>query len=136
MKIRTPAQRAYYPASPNEITRLLCWIPHTIIQLMVQEGLVPVRLLEDYPDGLEVEVTEEAFEAYGIQLPVTPTQIKRAYVKLLVDKSLPSSGMVDGMALEAMAAGTLLPSFSIGRTFPEPDMTDGDDPMTVMHQLQ
>lgn len=136
MKIRTPAKRAYYPASPNEITRLLLWIPHNMMQLMVQEELLPAYLQEDYPDGLEVEVTEEAFEAYGIMLPVTPTQIKRAYVKLLVDKSLPSSRMVDGMALEAMAAGGLLPSFSIARSFPEPDMTDGEDPMTVLRRLQ
>jgi hypothetical protein len=135
MPIRTPAKRAYYPASPNEITRLVCWIPREVMEKMVQEGQAPASMLEDYPDGLEVEVTEADFEEFGIRLEVTPTQIKRAYVKLLVDKSLPSSGMVDGMSLEAMALGVYMPSFSAGRAFPEPEMTDGDDPMTVLRRL-
>ena len=136
MKIKTPTNRAYYPASPNEKTRLVCWISRDAMQRMVQEGQIPAQHLEDYPDGLEVEVTEMAFEEFGISLNVTPTELKRAYVKLLVDKALPPSGMVDGMALEAMAMGSFMPSFSVGRTFPEPEMTDGDDPMETLRRIQ
>ena len=136
MKIKTPTNRAYYPASPNEKTRLVCWISRDAMQRMVQESQIPAQHLEDYPDGLEVEVTEMAFEEFGISLNVTPTELKRAYVKLLVDKALPPSGMVDGMALEAMAMGSFMPSFSVGRTFPEPEMTDGDDPMETLRRIQ
>ncbi len=136
MKIRTPTKRAYYPASPNEITRLLCWIPYEVMQQMVQDSQAPASLLEDYPDGLEIEVTEATFAAFGITLDIAPTQIKRAYVKLLVNKSLPPSGMVDGMGLEAMAMGSFMPSFSAGRAFPEPEMTDGDDPMTMLRRIR
>ena len=135
MKIRTPATRAYYPASPNEKTRIVCWISRDAMQRMVQEGQAPAQHLEDYPDGLEVEVTEEVFEEFGIKLDVTPTQLKRAYIKLLVDKRLPASGMVEGMALEAMAMGSFMPSFGAGRTFPEPEMTDGDDPMETLKRI-
>lgn len=145
MKIKTPAKRAYYPSSPNEITRLLCWIPYPVMQQMAQDGQAPASLLEDYPDGLELEVTEATFEEFGITLDVTPTQIKRAYVKLLAGKMLPPSRIADGMALEAMAQdaaqdakgiGSLMLSFSAGRTFPEPEMTDGDDPMTMLRRIQ
>ena len=136
MKIRTPVKRAYYPASPNEKTRLLCWISPIAMQQMVQEGQVPAEHLEDYPDGLEVEVTEEAFEDYSIRMEATPTQLKRAYIKLFVDKALPPSGMVEGMALEAMALGLVMPSFSLGRKFPEPQMTDGDDPAEALRRIQ
>lgn len=136
MKIRTPAKRAYYPSSPNEITRLLCWIPREVMQQMVLKGQAPASLLEDYPDGLELEVTEETFTEFGIKLDMSPVQIKRAYVKLLVNKSLPPSGMVDGMALEAMALGYDMPSFSSGGSFPEPEMTDGDDPMATLRRIQ
>ena len=136
MKIKTPAKRAYYPASPNEKTRLLCWIPAEVMEQMVQKGQAPASLLEDYPDGVELEVTDEIFEEFGITLDMTPTQIKRAYVKLLVNKSLPPSGMVDGMSLEAMALGSFMPSFSARGSFPEPEMTDGDDPMTTLRRIQ
>ena len=70
MKIRTPAKRAYYPASPNEKTRLVCWMSRKAMQQMVREGQIPATHLEDYPDGLEVEVTEAAFEDFGISLNV------------------------------------------------------------------
>jgi hypothetical protein len=136
MKIKTPVKRAYYPASPNEKTRLVCWISREAMQQMVVENQVPAQHLEDYPDGLEVEVTESTFEEFGIHLDVTPTQLKRAYIKLLVEKKLPPSGMVEGMALEAMAQGGFMPSFGVGRAFPEPEMTEGDDPMEVLRHLQ
>ena len=136
MKIRTPANRAYYPASPNEKTRLLCWISRDAMQQMVQEGTIPATHLQDYPDGLEVEVTEEAFEDFGISLEVTPTQLKRAYVKLMVDNKLPPSGMVEGMPLEAMALGLIMPSFATRGAFPEPEMTDGDDPVETLRRIQ
>ncbi|MDF1515494.1 MAG: hypothetical protein P1S60_16920 [Anaerolineae bacterium] len=136
MKIRTPAKRAYYPASANEKTRLLCWIPREVMGNMVAKGQMPASLLEDHPDGLELEVTEEIFSDFGITLDMTPTQLKKAYIKLLVNKSLPPSGMVDGMALEAMALGYTMPSFSNGATFPEPDMTDGEDALTAFRRMQ
>jgi hypothetical protein len=136
MKIRTPVKRAYYPASPNEKTRLVCWISREAMQQMVVENQIPAQHLQDYPDGLEVEVTESAFEEFSIHLDVTPTQLKRAYIKLLVEKKLPPSGMVEGMALEAMALGGFMPSFGVGRAFPEPEMTEGDDPMEVLRCLQ
>ncbi|TFG72117.1 MAG: hypothetical protein E4H27_03260 [Anaerolineales bacterium] len=140
MKIKTPAKRAYYPASPNEITRLLCWIPYPVLQQMVGAGQAPENLLEDHPDGLEIEVTEATFAEFGITLGVTPTQVKRAYVKLLASKMLPPSCIADGMALEAMAyaaaKGSEMVSFSTGQIFPEPEMTDGDDPMMMLRRIQ
>ena len=60
-----------------------------------------------------LRLRKRSFAEFGITLDVTPTQIKRAYVKLLVSKTLPPSGIADGMALEAMAyAATRDPPWS------------------------
>ncbi len=114
MKIKTPAKRAYYPASPNEITRLLCWIPYPVLQQMVVAGQAPENLLEDHPDGSGAwRLRRRSFAEFGIKLDVTPTQIKRAYVKLLAAKRYHHRSIADGMALEAMAyAATQDPQWS------------------------
>jgi hypothetical protein len=150
MQIKTPKRRAYYPASRNERDRLLCWIPAEELERMVQDGRVVEDILEDYPDGLEIEVSEEAFEEFGIDIDVSPEAIRHAFADLTIQKRLPQSGIVDGASLEriaqqaqgsAMESFTLRPPaqvhrFSVEQELPEPEMTDGEDPMTVLTNLQ
>ena len=153
MKIRTPSQRAYYPASRNEPDRLLCWIPDDELARMVNLGQIAPEVLEDYPDGLEVEVSRAAFDEFGIELGVSPEAIEAAYNHLREQGSLPDSGRVDGASLESVAPEPLrggpeglmypkgplekasLPPWGSGK-LPEPEMTDGEDPRTVMLGLK
>jgi hypothetical protein len=152
MKISLPEKRAYYPASRNEPDYLLCWIPATELAQLAAEGRVAQDITDDYPGGLEVEVTASAFEDVALDLGVDPETIRQAYAQLVERKrrgqphALPASGRVDGAWLEsvARAAGGPLETFpvgpgdldfSIGGPPPEPKMSDGQDALTVMQNL-
>lgn len=134
-KISTPTRRAYYPASPNEPSRILCWMPAEELVRMVEKGEAPADLLDDYPDGLEVEVTEAEFAEFRIKLDAEPVAICQAYLDLLKDGQLPTSGMVDARNLESAALGTAMVSFSMGSKLPEPEMSDGEDVNTLLKGL-
>lgn len=145
MKIRTPSTRAYYPASRSEKDRLLCWIPPDELAHMVQDGHIAQDVLDDYPDGLEFEVSKSAFNEFQIDLGISAEALSETYAELLAQGVLPESGRVDGASLERVAherersgPEALTKGVpkdvegSIRRKLPEPEMTDGEDPMTVM----
>jgi hypothetical protein len=146
MPIQMPRARAYYLASENEPDYLLCWIPADELARLAGEGRLAPETLEDYPEGLELEVSSAAFEELGLDLGLSPEEIKGAYAGLRQAGALPQSGMVDGARLEAEARGLAavpgdfealgapLP-FSSGTPLPEPEMTDGEDARTVMQRL-
>ena len=134
-KISTPTGRAYYPASPNEPSRVLCWMPAKELARMVEEGEAPAHLIDDHPDGLEVEVSEAEFTEFGIKLVADPAAIRQAYLDMLHDGQIPDSGMVDARNLESVALGTLMVSFSMGSKLPEPDMSDGEDVKSLLKGL-
>jgi len=145
MQISTPSKRAYYPASENERDQLLCWIPEEELQRMVRFGQITPDVLEDYPDGLEFEVTQAAFDEFEIDLGVSPEAIQEAYAYHRERGEIPESGSVDGAALESAAQESLRggpemltkggPALGFGK-FPEPEMTEGEDPRTVMLGLK
>ena len=149
MRIRTPSTRAYYPVSRNEIDRLLCWIPPAELECMVQDRRIVSNALDDYPYGLELEVTRPALNELHVDLGISPEVLTHAYAELLEQGLLPESGRVDGASLERVARGPKQGGRksskkgsaesvkrSIGQGLPEPRMTDGEDPMTVMLKLQ
>jgi hypothetical protein len=149
MKISTPSKRAYYPASENERDQLLCWIPEEELQRMVRFGQITPDVLEDYPDGLEFEVTQAAFDEFEIDLGVSPEAIQEAYAYHRERGEIPETGAVDGAALESAALDSAAQESlrggpemltkggpAIGFKFPEPEMTEGEDPRTVMLGLK
>lgn len=152
MKISLPDKRAYYPASKNEPEYLLCWIPAAELAQLASEGRVAADIGDDYPSGLEIEVSASAFEEVELDLGANPETIRQAYEQLNERKrrgephALPESGRVDGAWLEEVARtaegplasfsvgpGDLV--FSIGVPPPEPEMSDGQDALTVMQNL-
>lgn len=152
MKISLPEKRAYYPASKNEPDFLLCWIPATELAQLVDEGRVAQDILDDYPGGLEVEVSAAAFEDVELDLGVDPETIRQAYTRLVEREkrgephALPKSGRVDGAWLEEVsraaegfmevfAVGPDDLDFAAGQSPPEPKMSDGQDALTVMQNL-
>ena len=152
MKISLPEKRAYYPASKNEPDYLLCWIPATELAQLAAEGRVAQDITDDYPGGLEIEVTASAFEDVELDLGASPETIRQAYAQLFERKrrgephALPESGRVDGAWLEdvaktaegplaSFAVGPADLVFSIGVPPPEPKMSDGQDALTVMQNL-
>jgi hypothetical protein len=152
MKISLPEKRAYYPASQNEPEYLLCWIPPEELAQLASQGRVAADITDDYPSGLEIEVSESAFKDVELDLGANPETIKQAYAQLFERKrrgephALPASGRVDGEWLEEVArtAEGPLPSFAVGPNAlvfsigvppPEPKMSDGQDALTVMQNL-
>ncbi len=136
--ISIPRVRAYYPASKNEPDRLLCWIPADELKTMAENGQVLSDILEDYPDGLEVEVSEQAFDEFDLKLGVEPDALVEAYANLLQSGALPESRRVAGESLEEQASPSPGIAFAIPKSaakLPEPDMTDGKDAQTVMQLL-
>jgi hypothetical protein len=151
MKIRMPATRAVYPASRNEPDRLLCWIPRRELEQLAAEGRVKADVLEYYPSGLEVRVSRQGFEEFGLDLGVDPKVLYETYRALRAAGDLPESGAVAGAHLEQAARGvslrellTLHEPLPLGEppavdellTLPEPEWTDGEDARTVMGKLR
>ena len=146
MKISIPSERAYYLASENEPDRLLCWIPEEELQRMVRFGQITPDVLEDYPDGLEIEVSQAAFDEFEVDLGVSPEAIKEAYAYHREQGKIPESGSVGGAALESAAQEPMRggeeaiakggPLLRGEGGFPEPKMTEGEDPRTVMLGLK
>jgi hypothetical protein len=148
MKIRMPKVRAYYSASQNEPEWLLCWIPPDDLAQLASQGRVQSDILDDYPNGLEVEVTDQGFEEFGLQLDASPSALREAYARLRESNALPESGIVAAADLEAIVQGALESAVSFrgaltqppspvakGEKLAEPEWTDGDDPRAVMQQL-
>jgi hypothetical protein len=134
-KISTPTRRAYYLASPNETSRVLCWMPADELVDMAARGEAPEHLIDDHPDGLEVEVSEAEFAEFGINLAADPADIRRVYLELLRKEQLPPSGMVDGRHLEREAMGMEMVSFARSAGLPEPSMSEGEDVKTMLKGL-
>ena len=139
--ISTPTKRTYYPASPTEKDRLLLWIPRDELEGMAEENLLPPSVLEDYPDGVEVEVTPSGFDELGLDLGVSPDTIKALYGQLAERGQVPQSGLVDGAALERAAREVVATEADAGppRFAPdslEPEMSDGEEAQTFLRGLE
>ena len=102
-----------------------------------------------YPDGIEIEVSDEGFAEHKINMEMKPEKLKKAYHNLVKQNSIPKSGMVDGQSMKKDAKAKtidILTSFSRAkdrkkavkkiRKLPEPKMTDGDDALTVFSKIQ
>jgi hypothetical protein len=144
MKIRIPRVRAYYTASQNEPEWLLCWIPPEELEQLATAGRIQPGTLEEYPSGLEVEVTQRGFEEFELDLGAEPAVLHQAYETLRTMEVLPESGIVAADQLEGLVKGADVGAGDLeadaltlgsGETLPEPEWTDGDDPRTAMQQL-
>ena len=78
MTISIPITRAYYPARTST-TRILCWLPEDELQRMITSGDAQDDIIEDFPSGLEIEVSVDALDEYEIKLGFPPELICRAY---------------------------------------------------------
>ncbi len=139
MTISIPLARAYYPARTG-LARILCWLPKDELRDMISRGDAPDDIIEDYPTGLEIEVSVEALDEYEIKLGFPPESICRAFSYFMDRGSVDKSGIVDGASLERTLKQALITRsgnkleenleqvFSRSETLPKPRMSDGSDP--------
>lgn len=153
MPVQLPKERAYYPASRAEAAALLCWVPKEELKKMVRQKRAPRGVLKDYPNGLEVEVSEEGLQEAGVDLRIDPEKIRKTYARLKKEGELPKSGSVQAAQLERVAkavdrpATTARPRTTARRTagarravatrevLREPKMSKGDDPKLMFRRL-
>lgn len=139
MTISIPLARAYYPARTG-LTRILCWLPKDELMNMINRGDAPDDIIEDFPSGLEIEVSAEALDEYEIKLGFPPESICRAYSYFMDRGSMDKSGLVDGASLERILEQALMIRtgnhleenlelvFSKADILTKPGMSDGSDP--------
>jgi hypothetical protein len=150
--ISVPSKRTYYPASPTERSRVLLWIPREELESMVEDDLISEAVLEEYPDGAEVEVTPAGFQELNLDLGISPEIISATYEELMEQGQVPESGLVDGATLERVARELVdagddaeLPPVTpealervsplTDQGLPEPEMTDGEEAETFLRDL-
>lgn len=139
MTISIPTARAYYPARADA-TRILCWLPIDELKRMISRGDAPDDIIEDFPSGLEIEVSADALDEYEIKLGFSPELICGVYSYFMNQGLIDKSGLVDGASLERILKQVtdsrmgsnleknlelLLPVRTI---LPKPGMSDGTDP--------
>ncbi len=107
---------------------------------MIDRGDAPDDIIEDFPSGLEIEVSVEALDEYEIKLGFSPELICRAYSYFMDRGSVDKSGLVDGLSLERILKQALTTRsgndleenleqvFSMEKILPKPGMSDGTDP--------
>lgn len=139
MAISIPIARAYYPARTGT-TRILCWLPEDELRRMIRSGDAPDDIIEDFPSGLEIEVSADALDEYEIKLGFSPGLICRAYSYFMNRGSVDKSGLVDGASLERILEqvpvnrrgndleGDIEQVFPAGKILLKPGMSDGADP--------
>jgi len=141
--MKIPIERTYYQASPAEPDRVLCWIPRKELEVMFKEGQVAGAVLENYPHGIEIDVSEEALKDAGLELKINAESICMVYDLLKHRGLLPESGYVSGSVLEIVALRIEAQSQTRGSVaildsinpLPMPAMSDGEDPEVIFRRL-
>jgi len=133
--------------------RPFLWIPRDELEEMAEDDLLPPSVLEDYPDGVEVEVTASGFDELGLDLGVSPETIGALYRLLAERGQVPPSGLVDGATLENEAREMVTIEAAAGppRFAPEslerlphladsaslePEMSDGEEAQAFLQSLE
>ena len=111
MAIKSPKEAVYYYEANYGKFRLVYFIPPEELERLVQDGSIKAEVLEDYPDGVDLNCTkpdyEEFHELYGYRLDNDPEELQRAFFALLSAtrdwESFRGSGFIPAADLEPVA---------------------------------
>src|SRR5579872_4521657 len=88
MRLAIPLTPVYYFEVTPRSERLLYHLPYPRLAVLVRRKIVRREALRDFPDALEVEVSDEEYrlvrEEYGFRPPLTPRLVWVAFRGLLV----------------------------------------------------
>jgi hypothetical protein len=88
--MKVPNQGVYYYESPDDQERLLRWMPREELEA----SPTGKKILNDYPDGLDLEVSQEEFDffkaKYGLDLGVEADFLLVAFEALQCVDDIPS----------------------------------------------
>lgn len=111
MAIKSPKEAVYYYEANNGKFRLVYFIPPEKLEQLAQDGRINAEVLEDYPDGVDLNVTtpdyEEFHELYGYRVKNDPEELQRAFFAMLSGtrnwQSFRGSGFIPAADLEPVA---------------------------------
>jgi hypothetical protein len=111
MAIRSPKEAVYYYEASNGEFRLVYYIPPEELDRLFQDGSVQKTVLEDYPDGVDLNVTRPDFdelqERYGYRPDNDPEELRRAFFAMLSStrdwQTFRGSGFIPAADLEPLA---------------------------------
>ncbi len=137
--IKLPKKIVIYPQKRSRPDYLLCWIPPDFYKDVSIDQEVEKEMESDYPNGIEIELSEDGLQEFGIQLNATPEKLRQAYLELNSEDALPESGMVESAMLEK-----ILEEREAGRSIeeitkpPQPDALSFDitesDPLHLLKE--
>jgi hypothetical protein len=93
--IKLPKKIVIYPQKLDVPDYLLCWIPPESFQDVSGNSQVEEELTKYYPNGLEIELSDDEFDEFGIRFETTPEKLHQAYLELADKGMFPASGMVE-----------------------------------------
>jgi hypothetical protein len=93
--IKLPKKIAIYPQKRSNPDYLLCWIPPSSFKDVSRDSQVQEELERYYPNGIEVELSEDGLDELGIVFEVSHEKLRRAYIELNEQGALPNTGMIE-----------------------------------------
>jgi len=111
MAIKSPKEAVYYYEVSNAEFRLVYFIPPEELKRLVQDGRIKAAVVEDYPDGVDLNCSkidfEEFHELYGYQPDSDPEALQRAFFAMLSGtrdwESFRGTGFIPATDLEPLA---------------------------------
>ncbi len=111
MTIKSPKEAVYYYEASNGEFRLVYFIPPEELERLAQDGRIDAAALEDYPDGVDLNVTKPDFDEfqdlYGYRPENDPEELRRAFFAMLSAtrgwRSFRGSGFIPAADLEPLA---------------------------------
>ena len=115
MPVQMPLESAYYYECSYGNFRLVYHIPYAELERLVSNRDINKQVLEDYPDGADINCTPAEYEVftrtYQYEPPAKPEQLRRAFFTLFSSLDLGStweeflgSGYVKASRLENLSA--------------------------------
>jgi Asp-tRNA(Asn)/Glu-tRNA(Gln) amidotransferase C subunit len=110
MAIKSPKEAVYYYEASNGEFRLIYFIPPEELKRLVQNGSIEAAVLEDYPDGVDLNCTkldfEEFHKLYGYQPENDAEELRRAFFAMFSStrdwKSFIGAGFIPAADLESL----------------------------------
>jgi hypothetical protein len=108
MPIASPREPVYYYEVSNREFRLVYFMPPEMLQNLIEEDRISPRILEDFPDGVDLVCTEPDFDRfhqlYGYRPALAGDALRRAFFAILSStrdwENFRGSGMIPAKDLE------------------------------------
>jgi hypothetical protein len=109
MAVQLPTETSYYYETSTRGTRIVICIPRREIERRVASERVRPEIIDDYPDGLDFEVSNYELDyfarQYELQLEIDPHALQAAFQAFLSQspKTMPRNGFLSARFLDSIA---------------------------------